>query len=90
MRFVLASASPARLGLLQAAGVDPEVIVSGVDEDAISGPPGELALVLAEHKAQAVADRLALTHRRREPRADPGAWLRLRPRARRRRVREAG
>jgi septum formation protein len=61
MRFVLASASPARLGLLQAAGVNPEVIVSGVDEDTVSGPPGEMALVLAEHKAQAVADRLALT-----------------------------
>lgn len=60
MRFVLASASPARLGQLQAAGVDPEVIVSGVDEDTASGPPAELALVLAEHKAQAVADRLAL------------------------------
>ncbi len=60
MRFVLASASPARRALLQAAGVDPEVIVSGVDEDQESGPPGELALILAEHKAQAVAERLAL------------------------------
>ena len=61
MRFVLASASPARRGLLQAAGVEPEIIVSGVDEDAVTGPPAELALVLAEHKAHAVADRLALT-----------------------------
>ncbi|MFE3141970.1 Maf family protein [Streptomyces scopuliridis] len=55
-RLVLASASPARLGLLRQAGLDPEVIVSGVDEDAISAPtPAELALVLAEAKAVAVA-----------------------------------
>ncbi|MFE2039274.1 nucleoside triphosphate pyrophosphatase [Streptomyces scopuliridis] len=55
-RLVLASASPARLGLLRQAGLDPEVIVSGVDEDAISAPtPAELALVLAEAKAAAVA-----------------------------------
>ncbi len=33
MRFILASASPARLATLRAAGVEPEVIVSGVDED---------------------------------------------------------
>lgn len=63
MRFVLASASPARRALLQAAGVEPEVVVSGVDEDTVTGPPGELALVLAEHKAHAVADRLALDRR---------------------------
>jgi septum formation protein len=35
MRFVLASASPARLATLRAAGVRPEVIVSGFDEDSI-------------------------------------------------------
>ncbi len=56
--LVLASASPARLGLLRQAGLDPRVVVSGVDEEALGahGPaPAELALLLAEAKADAVA-----------------------------------
>ena len=58
-RFVLASASPARLQTLRAAGLEPEVIVSGVDEDALTASsPGGLVQVLASAKAQAVASGL--------------------------------
>lgn len=56
--LVLASQSPARLATLQRAGVDPVVIVSGVDESVLDGlPPRELALGLAELKRDAVLDR---------------------------------
>jgi len=58
-RLILASASPARLGVLRTAGFAPEVMVSGVDEDSVTGPTDKVALVLAERKATAVAERLA-------------------------------
>lgn len=58
MQLVLASASPARLATLRSAGIDPTVIVSGVDESQLDGlPPAELALQLAELKCGAVAAR---------------------------------
>ncbi len=56
--LVLASQSPARLKTLRNAGVEPVVIVSGVDEDQLAGlPPAELALELAKLKCAAVAPR---------------------------------
>ena len=58
MQLVLASASPARLSTLRSAGIEPVVIVSGVDESQVEGlPPAELALQLAELKCAAVAGR---------------------------------
>ena len=57
---MLASASPARLALLRAAGFAPRAVVSGVAEDGVGHlPADEAARVLAERKAGAVADRLA-------------------------------
>ena len=54
-RFVLASSSPARLKLLRQVGIEPEVVVSGVDESSVTGPPADVALTLAVRKAAAVA-----------------------------------
>lgn len=58
-QLILASASPARLRLLRLAGIEPEVQVSGVDENGVTGlPPTDLVVTLAVAKAVAVAERL--------------------------------
>ena len=62
-RLVLASASTGRLRVLRGAGVEPLVVVSGVDEDAIiadrmGAPPGVIVTALATAKAQDVVGRL--------------------------------
>ncbi|HEV2784655.1 MAG TPA: Maf family protein [Actinophytocola sp.] len=67
MRLILASASPARLAVLRAAGVEPVVRVSGVDEDALAESlgevrPEELVAGLAEAKARAVLPEVAADH----------------------------
>jgi septum formation protein len=64
VRFVLASASQARLSVLRAAGLDPAVEVSAVDEDALlaglsGASPAETVTALAGAKATAVARRVA-------------------------------
>jgi septum formation protein len=55
---ILASASPARLAVLRSAGLEPEVVVSDVDESAFTAPtPAGLVAALARAKAEAVAAR---------------------------------
>jgi nucleoside triphosphate pyrophosphatase len=59
VRLILASASPARLDTLRRAGLDPEVIVSGVDESVVNAnTTAELVDELAWLKASAVAGRI--------------------------------
>lgn len=65
LSLILASTSPIRSSMLNAAGVDFEAAAPGVDEQAIKGQeqePGALASKLAAAKALAVAAR------------HPGAW----------------
>ena len=62
--LVLASASTGRRATLRRAGVDPVVMVSDVDEDAVvarygATDPADVALVLARAKAEEVASRVA-------------------------------
>ena len=60
-RLVLGSASPGRLKVLRQAGIEPLVVVSGVDEDAViaalgsNTSPGDVVRILAQAKADQVA-----------------------------------
>ena len=64
-RVVLASASPGRRTVLRQAGIDPVIVVSGVDEDAVHRPrigpdatPADVTSALATAKAEQVAQTL--------------------------------
>jgi septum formation protein len=64
VRLYLASTSPARLATLRAAGIEPVLLSSGVDEEAAVAAAGpltapEMVLLLARLKAEAVGGRLA-------------------------------
>lgn len=63
-RLVLASSSPARLAVLRAAGIEPEILLPDVDEEALTEKAllekpdlsaAELVLMLAKAKAESVA-----------------------------------
>ncbi len=67
-RVVLGSASTGRLTVLRNAGIDPVVVVSGVDEDAVAAALGAQAApdtvvgALAQAKAEAVSRDVAARH----------------------------
>lgn len=78
--LLLASASPARRALLDGAGIDALVSISGVDEEAVLADaqrrfgdlaPADAVLLLAHAKAVAVADALA----QRDPEVVPAQAL---------------
>ena len=61
VHIVLASGSPSRKKLLESIGLNPEIIVSGVDEELpeiTALPPAEMVIALAIMKAQTVASQL--------------------------------
>jgi len=63
VRLYLASTSPARLATLRAAGVEPVLLSSGVDEEAVAAAAGpmsgqDLVALLAQAKAEAVTGSL--------------------------------
>ena len=64
VRLILASASPARLRTLRAAGLAPEVVVSGIDEALQTADPvADMVAELARRKAEAVSERMRRTRR---------------------------
>jgi len=61
-KIVLASASPSRKKLLESVGINPEIIVSGVDEehqDLAALSPKDLVVALAIMKAHSVKDKVS-------------------------------
>ncbi|MFT4126539.1 MAG: Maf family protein [Gordonia sp. (in: high G+C Gram-positive bacteria)] len=73
---ILGSASPARLSVLRAAGLDPRVLISDVDEDSVldgltGAPPEDVVLRLAMAKGDAVVAALLAERAAADPAAGP-------------------